>query len=358
MITENLSTLKIHKLTQEQYNRELANGNIDEHALYLTPDEEIDLGLYATVEQLNDKADVNHKHIIDDIADLQTTLDNFNISKVDKIEGMGLSTNDFTDEYKTKLNSVVLFTEQELTETQKILARTNIGAQSERVYVTISSAADGTLIADKTFSELTQSYENGAELYCFVDAIYLDTEIQLRCPLDIVTDEYLSFTCVSNEYTFVNIIHSDNTVTVKNVAMAKASDVPTISEIIDLVYPVGAIYLTVNKTSPAMLFGGTWEQIKDRFLLATGDTYAAGSTGGEAKHSLTIAEMPKHNHIIALEDPDGGTLGTTCTAIHREAYDVHDNGWGDTSMVWNTGGSQAHNNMPPYLAVYMYKRVE
>lgn len=54
MLTENLSTLKIHKLTQEQYNRELESGNIDEVALYLTPDEEIDLSKYATIEQMGD----------------------------------------------------------------------------------------------------------------------------------------------------------------------------------------------------------------------------------------------------------------------------------------------------------------
>ena len=62
MITENLSTLKIHKLTQEQYDRELANGRIDENALYLIPDEEINMSLYATIEQLNGKADSEHSH--------------------------------------------------------------------------------------------------------------------------------------------------------------------------------------------------------------------------------------------------------------------------------------------------------
>lgn len=55
MNTENLSTLKIHKLTQAQYDRELEAGNIDENALYLTPDEEIDLGIYATKKELNDR---------------------------------------------------------------------------------------------------------------------------------------------------------------------------------------------------------------------------------------------------------------------------------------------------------------
>lgn len=62
MITENLPTLKIHKLTQEQYERELANGNIDETALYLTPEEEVDFSAYATVEQLDGKADSDHTH--------------------------------------------------------------------------------------------------------------------------------------------------------------------------------------------------------------------------------------------------------------------------------------------------------
>ena len=54
MITENLSTLKIHKLTQEQYDREVANGSIDETSLYLTPEEEIDLSLYATKADLSE----------------------------------------------------------------------------------------------------------------------------------------------------------------------------------------------------------------------------------------------------------------------------------------------------------------
>lgn len=62
MITENLSTLKIHKLTQAQYDRELAAGNIDENAIYATPDEAVDLSIYATVEQLDKKADSDHNH--------------------------------------------------------------------------------------------------------------------------------------------------------------------------------------------------------------------------------------------------------------------------------------------------------
>lgn len=76
MQTEHLSTLQIHKLSKAQYERELAAGNLDEHALYLTPDEEIDLSSYATTEQLNAKADVGHSHDISNVTDLQATLDN------------------------------------------------------------------------------------------------------------------------------------------------------------------------------------------------------------------------------------------------------------------------------------------
>lgn len=61
-LVEALSTLKIHKTTQSQYEQDLANGNIDETALYLTPCEDVDLSMYVTIEQLSDKADINHDH--------------------------------------------------------------------------------------------------------------------------------------------------------------------------------------------------------------------------------------------------------------------------------------------------------
>jgi hypothetical protein len=75
LITENLLTLKIHKLTQAQYNRELEAGRIDESALYLTPDEEIDLSPYATKEELDTKSDKSHNHTIANVDNLQSSLD-------------------------------------------------------------------------------------------------------------------------------------------------------------------------------------------------------------------------------------------------------------------------------------------
>ena len=177
-----------------------------------------------------------------------------------------------------------------------------------------------------------------------------------------------------------------------------------VTDLINTIYPVGSIYMSVNSTNPSVLFGGTWEQIKDTFLLATGDTYANGSTGGEATHTLTENEMPSHTHI---QDSHNHTQNA-----HNHTQNSHDHSVGQdrkflvfgkndnwryttarqmqstsgsyyypysdkntsglneltntasntatnqatTATNQNTGGGQAHNNMPPYLAVNIWKR--
>jgi hypothetical protein len=75
---------------------------------------------------------------------------------------------------------------------------------------------------------------------------------------------------------------------------------------LDQIYPVGSIYMSVTNTNPQLLFGGSWEQIKDTFLLAAGETHTAGSIGGEAEHKLTIDEMPSHAHRLKtdIDSPD------------------------------------------------------
>ena len=124
-----------------------------------------------------------------------------------------------------------------------------------------------------------------------------------------------------------------------------------VDDIVAKIYPVGAIYMSTNSTSPASLFGGTWEQLKDRFLLGAGNTYGAGTTGGEATHTLTEAEMPNHYHQQYVGALDG-SWGV------RSDYQADGNFAGfPQGMTGSVGGNQPHNNMPPYLAVYMWKRV-
>lgn len=135
-------------------------------------------------------------------------------------------------------------------------------------------------------------------------------------------------------------------------------------DLLDSIYPVGTIYHSTVPTSPAQLLGGTWEQLKDTFILAAGDTYAAGSTGGEATHTLIVSEMPNHGkHLLTSSSSILSTGNAT------GAYLATMSSYGSTGRGWDrpsggeyypagqyVGGGAAHNNMPPYLAVYMWKR--
>lgn len=137
----------------------------------------------------------------------------------------------------------------------------------------------------------------------------------------------------------------------------------TLAEIMLTLYPVGAVYISANSTSPATLFGGAWEQLNDRFLLGAGDIYAAGSTGGEAKHTLTVNEMPGHAHILPYKADWGSQNGIGPWEAMFTDGTMTDTGADGYAGKWHTyqtqrnGSDLPHNNMPPYLVVYMWKRV-
>ena len=134
-------------------------------------------------------------------------------------------------------------------------------------------------------------------------------------------------------------------------------------------YPVGSIYLSVNDVDPATLFGGTWERISQgRFLIGAGanvanttdywgsypagkENFPAGEMGGEVEHTLTVDEMPSHTHSERLEWSNTKAWGLTGTGEGANA--VVDQG----TATEATGGGKPHSNMPPYLVVYMWKRV-
>lgn len=133
---------------------------------------------------------------------------------------------------------------------------------------------------------------------------------------------------------------------------------------LDTIYPIGSIYMSINGTNPKEYYGGEWEQIEDRFLLACGTKHSNGSTGGEEKHTLTVNEMPSHTHIQNqhrhelnrnFSDGSGGTTSAYITTADRKTstkYTTY-----TTATNQNTGGGQAHNNMPPFLAVYVWVRI-
>ena len=130
---------------------------------------------------------------------------------------------------------------------------------------------------------------------------------------------------------------------------------------------VGMIVQTTTLDTEAKviaIYGGTsWSKIEGRFLLGASSSYAANSTGGEAAHRLTINEMPSHNHAF--------TSGGHAMCIYTNADPANQYSWGyvagqntgwyinankNIADITYNGGNAAHNNMPPYKAVYIWER--
>ena len=165
-------------------------------------------------------------------------------------------------------------------------------------------------------------------------------------------------------------------------------------DLFNLIYPIGSIYLSVNATSPATLFGGTWEQIQDKFLLCAGSTYAAGTTGGAASvtsssTALTTSQIPAHTHgskslsgtwqglnyWAGSSSAATGSSGIVSWAANSNGEYLSPAGWNQTtggrrpgSVTFNAththssvGGNEGHTHtvatMPPYLSVYVWKRI-
>lgn len=132
----------------------------------------------------------------------------------------------------------------------------------------------------------------------------------------------------------------------------------------DLIYPVGSLYMSVSGADPAALFGGAWQRIKDVFLLAAGSTYAPGATGGAAEHTLTADELPAHSHDIRLKMASSYNSGRASTLQLAVGCQVGDDPGANETVYTNAnpvvqtsfGGGKGHNNLPPYLAVYVWQR--
>ena len=151
------------------------------------------------------------------------------------------------------------------------------------------------------------------------------------------------------------------------------------------VYPIGSVYISAKDTDPGTLFGGTWEALNEgKTILTAGTNYPAGSTGGAETVKLTTAEIPAHNHSASVSSAGSHSHGsgwgekTTEGTPANGWYDTGNNKMGAKSMdfdnaqtkttspssthwhivyVSSSGGGSAHNNMQPYHALYMWKRI-
>ena len=166
----------------------------------------------------------------------------------------------------------------------------------------------------------------------------------------------LSDATVSN--VLINFVNNQNNRT-RTGAVLEASQ---IHNLIDIVYPVGSIYMSVNTVSPSVLFGfGVWEKIEDKFLLGSGTTYANGSTGGSAD-----AVIVSHSHQSSADGEYIVTSEEDMANNTRVAYSASGNRWvdGQTSQshfhhrtrTSTVGEDGTGKNMPPYITVNIWKR--
>ena len=119
-------------------------------------------------------------------------------------------------------------------------------------------------------------------------------------------------------------------------------------------YPVGSIYMSGNNVNPEEIWGGKWERYAQGQVLVgvneeDADFDTAGKTGGEKRHTLTVAEMPSHNHSFVYNGGGGGT-GLWSISVGE--------GIRSTTSTNSTGGNQPHNNLQPYITCYMWIRTE
>lgn len=136
--------------------------------------------------------------------------------------------------------------------------------------------------------------------------------------------------------------------------MATLLDV--ISKQMDRIFPIGSYFCAETATNPSVLLGfGTWEQLKDRMLIGVGDIFPLSQVGGEINHTLTNAEMPSHTHNFVVPprlfaERNINSNSIICTNSNDSANNM-------TYATESAGGNVAHNNMPPYKAVYIWKRI-
>lgn len=123
--------------------------------------------------------------------------------------------------------------------------------------------------------------------------------------------------------------------------------------------PIGSIYLSISMTNPSTYFGGTWEQIaKGRTLVGIDpndtDFNVVKKTGGEKSHTLSISEMPSHSHDLVLSAGINIGIGNR-VVMNNWQWDT--NSQLISNSIMTSGGSKAHNNMPPYFTCYIWCRV-
>lgn len=127
-----------------------------------------------------------------------------------------------------------------------------------------------------------------------------------------------------------------------------------ISVLFLLMHPKGALFDSDDPTSPAELYGGTWERIEGKFIMGASDTYPAGSTGGSATHTQTVGEMARHSHTLDLSNAgiEDDEYEYTVSYSRNKKITI-----AATRAIQANGGNDPMNILNPYYSAYIWRRV-
>lgn len=299
---------------------------------------------------LNNKANLNHTHLKGDI-NFQTTSSPFNIHlyadnyMVDRnnfeIPANDQMTLDFTDLLVYNYQDYVSF---------KI---TGTGGALYSVYI-FDSHADVLYTLDSSYDIRILKITGGYEVLVY-DSGDIPTSYEVNSPIIFISNQS---NAVITGYFSSKIYYRKATW-------------------LDMIYPIGSIYISTQNRNPSLYFGGVWEQIEDRFLLASGQNYNIGTTGGVASVTLTanqsgirahghgMAHTHNHRHQVAGKEwstgsgSESGRITTANRSVGYKYTDYNAQASSKSTTDNNTASdaTEAHNNMPPYLVVSVWERI-
>lgn len=252
----------------------------------------------------------------------------------------------------TKLDSLVI---NYLTQSQYDAAKTNGKLNANQIYMTPASSTSYTL--PTATSSTLGGVKIGNNITVSSGTISL-TKANVTNALGYTpptTDTKYTLP-TGNASTLGGVKLSDSTSSTSStsggIAATPAAVKAAIAEAKLAAWPIGSIYMSVNSTNPASLFGGTWEALSERFLIGASGSYPAGSTGGSSIHTISKSELPSYTLADAVLA--NGTNSAKVTTSNS--------GWGIPNWKYGeitTGGNgSSFSILPPYLSVWMWKRTK